>query len=169
MNKTRIIILSSAFALLFFIALIPCHVLRIEAAKKDRTVFLQIIRPGCEFSTSYIHSVELSPVREYFKTDKKFRIVLYETTFSSCNTGLPTILSGDEKIYTEADYLRVSDMRRILPELNLWVNEKYDNTLTLGNGEVIKLPSLAGDALLRVTVERLTFLELLYLKAKMFV
>ncbi|MEA1971395.1 MAG: DUF1850 domain-containing protein [Thermodesulfobacteriota bacterium] len=165
MDKKRIFILSS-IAALFLFSLIPCHVLRIEATKKTRTVFVQIIRPDYRFSTRYIHSVELSPVLEYFKIDKNFRIVLYETTFSSCNTGLPTTLSGDEKFYNVGTYLRISNMHRVLPELNLWVDEKYDNTLTPGDGEVLKLPSLAGDTLLRVTVEKLPFLEFLYLKAK---
>ncbi|MCD6487250.1 MAG: DUF1850 domain-containing protein [Syntrophobacterales bacterium] len=168
MDKKRIIILSS-IAALFFFSLIPCHILRIEAARKNRTVFIQIIRPDYRFSTEYIHSVELSPVREYFKIDKNFRVVLYETTFSSCNTGLPTTLSGDEKFYNVGTHLRISNMHRVLPELNLWVNKKYDNTLTLGDGEVLELPSLAGDTLLRVAVEKLPFLEFLYLKAKIFV
>lgn len=165
MDKKRIIILSS-IAALFFFSLIPCHVLRIEAAKKNRTVFIQIIPPDYRFSTEYIHSVELSPVREYFKIDKNFRIVLYETTFSSCNTGLPTTLSGDEKFYDAGTHLRISNMHRILPELNLWVNKKYDNTLTLENGKILKLPSLAGDTLLRITVEKLLVFNLLYLKAR---
>jgi len=165
MDKKKIFILSS-IAALFFFSLIPCHVLRIEASKKNRTVFVQIIRPDYRFSTKYIHSVELSPVREYFKIDKSFRIVLYETTFSSCNTGLPTTLSGDERFYDMGTHLRISNMHRTLPELNLWVNKKYDNTLTLGDGEVLKLPSLAGDTLLRVAVEKLPFLKFLYLKIK---
>ena len=164
----RIIIFFS-IAVLFFFSLIPCHVLKIEAARKNKTVFVHIVQPDYRFSTSYIHSVELCPVREYFKIDRNFSAVLYETTFSSCNTGLPTTLSGDEKLHTDGDHLRISNMHRILPELNLWVNEKYGNTLTLGDGEILKLPSLAGDTLLRVTVERLTFLEFLYLKARIFV
>ncbi len=168
MDKKRIIILFS-IAALFFFSLIPFHVLRIEAAKKNRTVFVHTVRPDYSFSTSYIHSVELCPVREYFKIDNTFRIVLYETTFSSCNTGLPTTLSGDEKFYDDGTHLRISNMHRILPQLDLWVNKKYDNTLTLGDGGILKLPSLAGDTLLRVTVERLTFLEFLYLKARIFV
>lgn len=165
MDKKKIITLSSVAALFFF-SLIPCHVLRIEAVRKNQTVFIQIIRPDYRFSTRYIHSVELSPVREYFKIDKNFRIVLHETTFASCNTGLPTTLSGDEKFYTVGDHMRISNMHRVLPELNLWVNQKYNNTLTLGDGEVLELPSLAGNTLLRVAVEKLTFLKFLYLKAK---
>ncbi len=163
MDKKKIIILSS-LAALFFFSLIPCHVLRIEAARRNQTVFVQAIRPDYRFSTRYIHSVELCPVGEYFKIDSNFRIVLYETTFSSCNTGLPTTLSGNEKFCTNGDHMRISDMHRVLPQLDLWVNKKYDNTLTLWDGEVLDLPSLAGDTLLRITVEKLTVFNLLYLK-----
>ena len=164
MNKKRILIFSS-LAVLCFSLFLPFHVLRIEAAREGQTVFVHRIRPNDRFSTSYIHSVELSPVREYFRVDKYFRIVLYETQFSSCNTGLPTTLSGDEKLYIDGDHLRISNMDRVVPGLDLWVNEKYDNTLQLGDGTILNLPSLAGDTLLRVTVEELTLFTFLYLKA----
>ncbi len=165
MNKKGIVVFSSIVAF-FLLSLIPCHVLRIETPGKHRTVFVQIIRPDYKFSTTYIHSVELCPVREYFIIDQDFRIVLYETTFSSCNTGLPTTLSGDEKLFIEDDQICISNMHRVLRELDLWVNKKYDNILTLEDGETLELPSLAGDVLLRITVEKLPLASLLYLKAK---
>jgi hypothetical protein len=164
MDKKRIAMVSSLAALCFF-SFLPCHVLRIEAAREHQTVFVHRIRPGDMFSTSHIHSVELSPVREYFRIDTDFRIVLYETQFSSCNTGLPTTLSGDETLCIDGDHLRISHMNRVLPGLDLWVNEQYENTLQLGEGTILKLPSLAGDTLLRVTVEEVMLFKLLCLKA----
>lgn len=164
MDKKRVIIVSSLAALCFSLFL-PCHVLRIEAAREHQTVFIHRIRPDDTFSTTYIHSVERSPVREYFRVDRDFRIVLYETHFSSCNTGLPTTLSGDEKLYIDGDHLRISRMNRVVPGLDLWVNERYGNTLQLGEDTILKLPSLAGDTLLRVTVERVTWFTFFSLKA----
>ena len=164
MYKKRAIIFSSIAALYLF-SFFPCHVLRIETVREHQTVFVQRIRPNDTFSTTYIHSVELSPVREYFRVDEYFRIVLYETQFSSCNTGLPTTLSGDEKLYNNGDYFRISNMDRVVPELDLWVNEKYENGLRLGKGAILNLPSLAGDTLLRITIERLTLFKFLYIKA----
>jgi len=166
MGKKTIIILSF-IVVLFFFSLTPLHVLRIEATRENQTVFLQTIRPGDTFSTGYIHSVELSPVKEYFTIDDNFRIVLYKTTFSSCNTGLPTTLSGDETFFIDEDHFRITNMHRVVPALDLWVNKKYDNTLTLGNGTVLKLPSLAGDTLLRIAVEKMPFFNVLYHKATM--
>jgi len=164
MDKKRIAIVSSLAALCFSL-LLPCHVLRIEAAREHQTIFVGRVQPNDRFSTSYIHSVELSPVREYFRVDTDFRIVLYETHFSSCNTGLPTTLSGDEKLSIDGDHLRISHMERIVSELDLWVNERYDNTLQLGEGTILNLPSLAGDTLLRVTIEEVPLFKFLYLKA----
>ena len=165
MDRKRILIFSF-LAALFFFSFLPCHVLRIEAAREHQTVFVHRIRPHDRFSTTYIHSVELSPVREYFKVDTDFRIVLYETHFSSCNTGLPTTLSGDEKLYNDGDHLRISNMNRVVPELDLWVNKRYDNTLQLGEGTILNLPSLAGDTLLRVTLEEVPLFRFIYLKAQ---
>jgi hypothetical protein len=163
MDKKRIIIFF--LAVLCFSSFLPCHVLRIEAAREHRTVFVHRIRPDDTFSTTYIHSVEMSPVREYFRVDKHFRIVLYETQFSSCNTGLPTTLSRDEKFYNNGDHLRIANMDRVVPGIDLWVNQKYDNTMQLGEGKILNLPSLAGDTLLRVTIEKVTLFKFLYLKA----
>jgi len=164
MEKKRVIIVASLAALCFSLFL-PCHVLRIEAAREHQTVFIHRIRPDDTFSTTYIHSVERSPVREYFRVDRDFRIVLYETHFSSCNTGLPTTLSGDEKLYNDGDHLRISHMNRVVPELDLWVNEKYDNRLQLGEDTILHLPALAGDTLLRVTIEKVPVFKFIYLKA----
>ncbi|MBW2560211.1 MAG: DUF1850 domain-containing protein [Deltaproteobacteria bacterium] len=164
MDKKRIAIVSS-LAVLCLSLFLPCHVLRIEAAREHQTVFVHRIRPDDTFSTTYIHSVELSPVREYFRIDRYFRIVLYETHFSSCNTGLPTTLSGDEKLSIDGDHLRISNMERVVSGLDLWVNEQYDNRLQLGEGTILNLPSLAGDTLLRVTIEEVPLFKFLYLKA----
>ena len=65
----------------------PVHALQIRAVKRSRVVFLEQVSPGDRFSTGYVHSVELSPVREYFCIDNDYRIILRETTFRSSNVG----------------------------------------------------------------------------------
>jgi len=167
MERQRIAIVSSLAALVFFFC-IPCHVLRIEAVREHRTVFVRIIRPNDTFATTYIHSVELSPVREYFRIDADFRIVLYETRFSSCNTGLPTSLAEEEILDIEGDHLRISHMNRVVPVIDLWVDARYDNTLQMGEETGISLPPLAGDTLLRVTVESIPLFTFVCLKTGLY-
>ncbi len=161
-------IISAFFCILLLSSLTPFHVLQIKVFREGRVVFIRVVHPDDRFITKYIHSVEHCPVWEYFRIDDDFRIILYETTFSSSNTGLPYATFGNEEFYNNGKRFRISNMCRILPELLLWVNEKYDNTLKINNSRVLKLPLLAGNTLLQVKIRKVTFLEFMYLKAKIF-
>jgi hypothetical protein len=105
-------------------------------------------------------------VGEFFRIDKTFRIILYETTFASSNTGLPSAPSGNETFHNEGDFFRISNMERVLPELLLWVHEDYGNTLKIGKSPTVKLPYLAGNTLLQVLIKKMTLFEYAYLKGK---
>jgi hypothetical protein len=148
--------------------LISLHALQIKALREGNVVFMQIVHPNDRFEAGYIHSVERCPVREFFRIDENFRIILYETTFASSNTGLPSALSGNEKFHNEGEFFRISNMERVLPELLVWVHEDYDNTLKIGKSRTVKLPSLAGNTLLQVLIKKMTFCEYVYLKGKIF-
>ncbi len=166
---TKRVIIASSLAALLLVSIFSFHVnvLRIEAVRERQTVFVRTIKPNSTFSTAYVHSVELSPVREYFRIDGDFRIVLYETHFSSCNTGLPTTLSGDERFSRDGDHFRIFNMARVVPILDLWVNAQYDNILQLGGDPPISLPAFVGDTLLRVTVEEASIFEFVCMKANL--
>jgi len=144
--------------------LIPVHVLEITALREGKTVFIRTVHPGEKLSTMYIHSVEKSPVWEFFTIDENYQIVLNETIFSSCNTGLPYAAIGDEAFYCDGDHFRISNMTRVLPELCLWVHKRYRNTLEINDSTVLNLPSLAGNTLLRVMVRKITLLRFTYVK-----
>jgi len=157
-------ILAAALAAAF--GLIPLHVLEVDAIKEEKPVLVRAVRAGDEFSLGYIHSVELSPVRDYFRIDESYRIVLYESTFRSLNTGLPSTLTGDERLIREGDHLRVSGMNRSLSFIELRVHEKTDNTLVVGGIESFKLHTLTGGTLLRISVRKIPLWNYLYLGAK---
>jgi len=150
---------------LFSLSFIPLHVLQLMALREGEIVSLHIVRPNDRFAIKYIHSVEHCPVWDFFVVDEMFRIVLYETTFSSCNTGLPCAPSGEEIFSHEKGYFRISKRHRVSPELHLWVDEKYDNTLKIGEHS-LKLFSLAGNTLLKLNIRKVSLLEFVYLKVK---
>jgi hypothetical protein len=158
------IILAAALTAAF--SLIPLHVLKIDAVKEEKPILVRAVRAGDEFSLGYIHSVELSPVRDYFRIDDSCRIVLYETTFRSLNTGLPSTIAGDERLIREGDHFRISGMKRALPFIDIQVQEKTDNTLIVKGVESFKLHALAGDTLLRIRIHETHTWGYLYLKAK---
>jgi len=144
-------------ALIFLAAgIYPVHVLQIEAPRQEKVFFAGFLRPGDRFSLMYRHSVELIPVWDRFRIDGEYRLVLDETVFSSSNTGLPSVLSDGEKFARDEKTFRISNMQRILPAVEIWVDRRYDNILEIG-GQKIFLPEIAGDTLLRLRIRK-TFL-----------
>jgi hypothetical protein len=148
------------FATLVFAAsLFSVHVLQIEAPRKDRIVFVRSIQPGDRFSLMYRHSVELCPIWDYIRIDGEYRLILEETVFGSSNTGLPSVLGVGERFTRGEKSSRISNMRRILPAIEIWVKKPYDNTLEFGNRKIL-LPELAGDTLLRIHIQKMPLFEL---------
>jgi hypothetical protein len=161
--KKGIIPVIVAAALIAALGFFPVHVLQIDALKRGSSVFVRIVHPGSEFALGFIHSVELSPVWDYFRVDDSYRIILYETAIRSFNTGLPSTLTGEERLHRETDGYRISGVNRVLPSIDLWVHERTDNTLKLKD-DSLKLYSLAGNTLLRISIRKTCLGEYLYLK-----
>jgi len=91
-------------------------------------------------------------------------MILYETAIRSFNAGLPNTLTGEERLHRERDGFRISGMNRVLPVIDLWVHERTDNTLNVGDIVPLKLYSLAGNKLLRISIRKTTVGSYLYLK-----
>jgi hypothetical protein len=163
MKKGRVVI---AFLLVLLTAsFIPVHCLEIEELRKGSVLSVHAVSPGDSFSIWYKHSVELCSVWDYYRIDETFRIVLHETTFPSCNTGLPVAPSENETFHHDGDSFRISNMNRIIPSISLWVNEEYDNTIMIGS-EASKLYSLAGNTLLGVAIKKETVVRFVFMKAR---
>ena len=151
----------SAALLALAAGFIPLHALEVrESGGAGRIVFLKRVSPGDTFTLSFIHSVERSEVTDYFRIDDAYRIILYQTEFGSLNTGLPAVVSEGE-IFERTDRgFRLSNLDRVLPEIQLQVSEAYGGTLVTG-GAVVSLPALAGNGLLRLSTRRVFAWELL--------
>jgi len=163
MKKGKILFIMAA-VLIAALGSIPFHILQIDVLREERPVFVRIVRPGNEFALGYIHSVELSPVWDYFRVDDSYRMILYETAIRSFNTGLPSTLTGEERLHWERDGFRISGMNRVLPVIDLWVHERTDNTLDVGDIDPLRLYSLAGNKLLRISIRKTILGSYLYLK-----
>lgn len=135
-------------------------VLRVEALREGRTVLLVPAGPGDTFTLSFIHSVERSVVRDFFRIDEGGRLVLYGTEFSSSNAGLPSALAPGETLTRGDGRFRISGMHRVMEEVSLWVGEASGNRLTI-HGVDHDLPGMAGEALLRVRAGTSTAAEVL--------
>ena len=71
------------------------------------------------FRTRFIHSVQKTPVEEFFRVDADTReIILTSTRYQSFGVGLPFLMS-DGSFSRDGDFLVMSDMNRRMPELDL--------------------------------------------------
>lgn len=143
------------FLCLVFLLVIPVTVLQIRLPKENRLVWIGRVSPGDGMETVYLHSVEKSPVFEYYRIGEDLRFNLKETAFSSCNTGLPAFAGEGERLISDGRTFRLTGMNRVVPEIRLWVHGDYGNVLKLGDGRVIDLPALAGNGLLEVAVRKM--------------
>jgi hypothetical protein len=144
----------------------PLHVLKIDALRKNETVYMRVVRPDDRLALGFIHSVEHCPVRDYFSIDGSYRLVLRETTFASSNTGLPYSRGPNETLVNEGNQFRLGNRHILFSSIDLWVDQKYDNVLFFGKEEKLKLPSLAGNTLLRVSTAEIAAVRYLLYRAK---
>jgi hypothetical protein len=153
--------LAAAALLVLAAGFIPLHGLEVRASGgTGRVVLLKRVAPGDTFTISFIHSVEKSEVTDYFRIDDDHRIILYQSEFSSLNTGLPAVVSEGEVFERTDRGFRLSNLNRVLPEIQLWVHEDYGGSLSV-DGKVVSLPALAGNGLLRISTPRVFAWELL--------
>jgi hypothetical protein len=154
-------------ALLLVVLVWPVHVLVVEDTRSGTVVWRRLVQPGDRFVLMYRHSVELCHVWDHFQIDGKYGLVLDETVFPSSNTGLPAMLGDGERISREENGFRISNMRRALPAVEMWVDRRYENTLMFGTQKV-NLPALAGDTLLRLQTKKVVIADFAYYKLHSF-
>jgi hypothetical protein len=155
---------AAVLAMTTALALQPVHALQISAVKRDRVVYLQRICPGDRFSTGYVHSVELSPVHEFYRLDQDCRMILTGTTFRSSNVGLPYAAFGEEVFHTETNGFRITNMHRVIPRLLIWADQSYQNRLQFKDQD-LALYEFAGNTLIEVQIETLCLSRYLTEKA----
>ena len=88
-----IIIFFTLFFLVFAIAKI--YVLEIKNINKNEILFQEKVFPGYTFATKISHSVQLTPVLEFFKIDKNYNILLTKTIVKDLGWGMPSTPEGD--------------------------------------------------------------------------
>jgi hypothetical protein len=154
-------------ALALMVLVWPVHVLVVEDARSETVVWYRLLEPGDRFVLMYRHSVELCHVWDHFQIDGEYGLVLNETVFPSSNTGLPALLGDGERLARGENGFRISNMRRVLPAVEIWVDQRYDNTLMFGTQKV-NLPELAGNTLLRLQTKKVILAEFAYYKLHSF-
>ena len=95
--KSKLFFIIIILFILFFIILnIPnVRVLEIKNINKNEILFQEKVFPGYTFATKISHSVQLTPVLEFFKIDKNHNILLTKTIVKDLGWGMPSTPEGD--------------------------------------------------------------------------
>jgi hypothetical protein len=82
----------------------------------------------------------------------------FYTRRHSVHTGLPATISEGQTLTRTEKGFRLSILDNVLPDIQLWVDDRYAGTLEIG-GRVISLAALAGNTLLSVKVRNIPLWE----------
>lgn len=108
------------------------------------------VRDGDTFSVGFIHSVNQSPLTDYYKL-KDGRIYVEKTIYYGFGAGVQTELEEGQTLeYGEDGSMIVSGFDREIPDLLYIVGTVSDHTLRINDGSDISLRNLCGrNALVR--------------------
>ncbi len=126
--------------------------LLIVDAKTGKTLLSFNVEDKDIFEISFIHSVSLSPVYEYYRIEDG-NIVLYETDFSYSSAGLPTETEGEEKLIMEKDKFKLVNMNRTFKEINYGIVKEWDFKLYI-KGKEYNLSKMFGTRRVIITLRR---------------
>jgi len=110
---------------------------------------------GGEFSITFIHSVNATPVTDYYDVDEAGTITLRRTEYYGFGAGVPFDLNpGEELSYSDEDgAMIISGIDRVIPDYLIFVGTVSDHTLKIGEKE-ISLRDLCGrNTKVRITYE----------------
>ena len=95
-----------------------------------------------EFAIEFIHSVNQSPVREFFMVENG-KIRLMAVRFYSFGAGMQSDLEGDLSMSRDGDAMVISGYKTCFDELNYIVGTVSDHLLFIKN-ETVSLRQLCG-------------------------
>lgn len=97
-----------------------------------------------EFSVEFIHSVNNSPVRDYYEVRDDKTIYITKTTYYGFGAGVQTELEGNENFsYGDNGEMIVSNIDKKIEPLTYFVGTISDHILYIGD-EKISLTELCG-------------------------
>ncbi len=107
---------------------------------------------GTEFSTRFIHSVQKTPVEEFFAVnDARDGFILLRTRYRSFGVGLP-FLPTDGSFRREGDAFVMDGMNRPMPEIQFRPGLSTDLKITLPDEEILLADRVPIGSLIRVAI-----------------
>jgi hypothetical protein len=112
--QSKILFITVLSIFFFIMIIIPSvHVLEIKNIKKEEILFQEKIFPGYVFATKINHSVQLTPVFEFYKIDEEYNILLTKTIIKDLGWGMPSTPEG--KLSYQNGEIVIENISRKMP------------------------------------------------------
>ena len=127
------------------------------------TLLLHKAYEGEMFSVSYIHSVNISPVEEFYRI-RQNGIVLVALEFETFGAGMPTDIQPEQSlIRLPTGGMRIESYERHIDDLRYLIGYDVNQTLHIGAQQIpLDALAIAGQSV-RFAFYRLNFWQKLYL------
>jgi len=110
------------------------YILIIEDAELGKNILAKKVKPGFEFATLIKHSVQKSPVYEYYCVEKDGTVTVTKTMLQDLGWGMPS--TSDHKVKFKNDYMIMSGIDRNLDVLIFRVNYIAKPKIIIDNSEL---------------------------------
>jgi len=118
------------------------NVLVVKNAGSGRVYGKWSLKEHGEFAIEFIHSVNLSPVTEFFRIENGV-IRLFAVCFSSFGAGMQSDLRDGQTLSRDGERMMLSGLNALFTELSYIVGTVSDHLLII-NGESVSLRELGG-------------------------
>lgn len=97
------------------------------------------------FSIEFTHSVNMSPVIDYYKINDKNEIYVYKTIYYNYGAGVESELENNEKLrYGNDGSMIIENIDKKIDPLLYYLSNVYDHKLRINDGETISLWDTCG-------------------------
>jgi hypothetical protein len=149
-HSKKALLLSTAFLFLIIVIIsvifLPVdkqeYVLQIYLPYAETVFWDEPVQPGDTFYHEYLHSVELSPVREYYKIDENYQMIATESWSKSFGAGLP--YETKEKLERIDGFFVIHEEREI-EYLNILPSHLYPHSFFYREKTVDLSSELSGE------------------------
>lgn len=101
------------------------------------------------FYIKFTHSVNMSPVIDYYKFNDKNEIFVYKTIYYNYGAGVETELENDETIsYGTDGSMIIENINKKIDPLVYYLSDIYDHKLSINDNEEISLWDVCGKNIL---------------------
>lgn len=139
LTGATIVIIITVSVILFFSFSSPCLILKNGDTGEVITSFS--VKDGDEFSVTFIHSVNNSPVTDVYQI-RNGKIYVDRTIYYAFGAGVQTVIEEGQSLeYGQDGSMIVSGFNRLMDRLSYIVGTVSDHTLQI-NGKVISLREL---------------------------